>query len=84
MIKLEMYKCEICGHCHETEKDAKQCEWYHGEVGQITDYKFDQGAFVPKYLVVNICRQNGKTKDCREYIYEFVQPVTIDCKVLDD
>ncbi|XME04157.1 hypothetical protein QYZ88_008275 [Lachnospiraceae bacterium C1.1] len=26
MTKLTMYKCDVCGKCYETEKEALDCE----------------------------------------------------------
>jgi len=41
--KVEMYKCDGCGHPYPTEYDAKRCEFEHQKL-DFANYMLEQGA----------------------------------------
>lgn len=54
MKKIEYYKCEICGRCYNTEKDASKCEALHVpyEELEIRNAGYESCCAFPSEIVV--------------------------------
>lgn len=52
METITLYKCDICGKQHTTEKDCKKCEQSHKSVVRITNADYDAFSEYPNRVEV--------------------------------